>query len=47
MRRSGGEKSIKVTFEAKKGEELVVAYAEDEGTCVSELPEEHMPSGEE
>ena len=31
-----GEKSIKVTFEAKKGGELV-AYAEDEATWVKEL----------
>ena len=36
-----GEKSIKVTFEAKKGGELV-AYAEAEATWVKELgpPEE-------
>ena len=34
------EKSIKVIVEFKREGELV-AYAEDEGTWVSELPEEH------
>ena len=40
------EKSIKVTVEFKREGELL-AYAEDEGTWVSELPAEHMPPGEE
>ena len=40
------EKSIKVTVEFKREGELL-AYAEDEGAWVSELPAEHMPPVEE
>ena len=40
------EKSIKVTVEFKREGELL-AYAEDEGTWVSDLPAEHMPPAEE
>lgn len=40
------EKSIKVTVEFKREGELL-AYAEDEGTWISDLPAEHMPPVEE
>ena len=41
-----GEKSIKVTFEAEKGGELV-AYAEDEAHWIAELPESQEVPEEE